>query len=366
MFALPAPNTFVVVQLDAMDSVSHLDNPELTEACRKLKNRKYLAYVGRREGLFWPDVPYYSYVFYFVHRGLKYKNELQQDVDPGMCVPVSPNTSHPLGRAPLDPGQPLPWNDCYVSPFFTTDARSRNIILDEEPQMFKVGIEDVIRFLGYVRKDRQDLADRLQPPEQQEGCAPVSDEYDDSESEFIDEETESADGVSVNGGSIDGELCGDECESKNGDEWNPTGQLEQQREFEDVIDEFEEMDAMLMEMVALKTSFDLNELEEVTDPAEFFGELKALEKLKEEHVIGKEREIEKARRIDEEFFSKLSQPNAAPSTVATSASSSPTSSPKTVSLQRECTESNHRRLRGVGLLKKVARTVKRIMKFFYS
>ena len=38
------------------------------------------------------------------------------------------------------------------------------------------------------------------------------------------------------------------------------------------------MDAMLMEMVALKTSFDLNELEEVTNPAEFFEELKALER----------------------------------------------------------------------------------------
>ncbi|KAK7032314.1 hypothetical protein VNI00_013273 [Paramarasmius palmivorus] len=371
MLALPESNTFIVVQLDPVDSVSHLDNPVLTEACRELSNKKYLAYVGLRDGLFWPDVPYYSFEFLFVHRGLKERDETGQSVDPGMCVPVLPNTSHPLGREPLDPGQPLPWNDCYVSPFFAVNARSRNIILDEEPQTFKLSIDDAVRLSGFVRRDRQDLADRLHPELQ---ARYVSDddsciEWAGSESEFADEEmseSESVDGASIDGKSTDGETCEDECEckSKDGDEWNPTGLMEEQRHFEEILDEFDEMDAMLMEMVALKASFDLSELEEVTDPAEFFEELKALTKLKEEHVINKELEIEKARRIDEEFFSKLSQPNA-PSTTTTSSSCSQTSSPTTVSLPTECKGNNSQHLPGVGLLKKVTRTLRKMMKFFY-
>ncbi|KAK7031210.1 hypothetical protein VNI00_013626 [Paramarasmius palmivorus] len=330
MITLPTPDALLVVQLDPVDSVSYLDNPELTEACRKLKNKKYLAYVGLRNGLLWPDVPYYSYEFYFVHQGLKYEDELQQVIDPGMCAPILPNTSHPLGRAPLNPGQPLPWKDCYVSPFFAVDARSRNIVLDEEPPViYQVGIDDAVRFAEYVNRDRQDLADRSSPPEQQDQhlsgghcCCCLEYESDDEE---LDR-----------------------------NEWNPTDQMERQRELEEVIEEFEEKDAELMELVALKTSFDLTELDEVTDPAGFFEELKVLEKLKEEFVTSrKQREIEDANRIDEEYFSKLSCASALSTTSSLPSHPPPASPPLVPSI-------------APGLLGKVTQTVKSLVKLFYS
>ncbi|KAK7030871.1 hypothetical protein VNI00_013981 [Paramarasmius palmivorus] len=328
MFALPTPNAFVVVQLDPEDSVAHLNNPALTEACRKLRCKKYLAHVGLRDGLFWPDVPYYSYEFYFVHQGLKYKDELGQEVDPGMCVPVLPNTSHPSGRPPLNPVQHLPWDDCYVSPFFAIHARSRNVILDEKPPMLlEVGIDDAVRLSGYVNKDRQDLAERLQQPEQQqEHFGPNHCCCSDHESDVG---------------------------SPGGDEWNPTGEMKQLAELGELIDEFDEIDAEMMELAALTTSFDLNELDEVTDPAEFFEEMKAFEELKENLVASrKQREIEDARKIDEAYFSKLSQPADGPSAIpAQMTRLTPKDSNLTV---------------GTGLVGKVTQTVRNFMKFFYS
>ncbi|KAK7030873.1 hypothetical protein VNI00_013983 [Paramarasmius palmivorus] len=324
MFTLPTPDAFVVVQLDPVDSVSHFNSPELTEACRKLKNKKYLALVGLRDGLLWPDVPYYSYDFYFVHKGLKCKDESQQDIDPGMCVPVLPNTSHPLGRAPLRPGRPLPWNDCYVSPFFAVDARCRNVTLDEEPPvLFKVSIDDAVRFSGFVDQDRQDIADRSpseQPTLPSRCCCTLE---------------QSSDVEPV------------------GDQWNPTDEMEEFRELEEIIDEFEEMDAEVMELAALKVSFDLTELDEVTDPAEFFEELKAFEKLKEELVTSrKRREIEDARKIDEEFFSKLTQPDV------------PSTTPVPMTARSKTLDTVP--TPGTGLIGRVTQNVKSFMRFFYS
>lgn len=40
-----------------------------------------------------------------------------------MVIPVLPNTRHPSRRPPLDPGAPLPWRKCNISPLVVTWAK---------------------------------------------------------------------------------------------------------------------------------------------------------------------------------------------------------------------------------------------------
>ncbi|EEB94774.1 hypothetical protein MPER_06358 [Moniliophthora perniciosa FA553] len=225
MVVSPSPRHFVVVQLDPVDSVAHLNNPELTEACQRLVNKKYLAFVGDRDGLFWPDIPYYGYSFYFVHQGLKDKDEDQQQIDPGMCTPVLPNTSHPLGRAPLDPGQPLPWSDCYISPFFSMFARCHTVALEKEPPMrLHLSIDDTTRWFGYVVVDRMTRSEQLAPPKQQ--VSPTLSKAFDADSHHdggSDDEGYKDEGTDVQGSYNGAHVHGS---------WNPTREEEQAMELE--------------------------------------------------------------------------------------------------------------------------------------
>ncbi|KAI3619465.1 hypothetical protein WG66_012931 [Moniliophthora roreri] len=322
---LPTPGHFVVVQLDAVESVAHLDNPELTEACQNLKNKKYLALVGDRDGLFWPDVPYYGYSFSFVHEGLKYEDENQQPIDPGMCAPVLPNTSHPLGRAPLDPGQPLPWNDCYISTNFSIFARCHTV------ELLQCACISVLT--------TRNRSEQLAPPEQQVSPTPTKAFHADSQDD------EGSDGGVY-------------------ESWNPTHEMERAMKLEEILEEIEEIDAELMELVVFRTSFDITELKQVTDPAELIEELEAFETLKDELVLGqRRRKIEDARKIDEGYFTKLNQSgNDTPST-STSSSPSPTPSPTPSAVPKV---PDSLRARGARLLKTVGRMMKRIVKLFHS
>ncbi|EEB89994.1 hypothetical protein MPER_11858 [Moniliophthora perniciosa FA553] len=290
MVILPSPEHFVVVQLDPVESVAHLDIPELTEACRKLKNKKYLAFVADRDGLFWPDIPYYGYTFYFLHQGLKHEDEDQQPIDPEMCTPVLPNTTHPLGRAPVDPGQPLPWNDCYISSNFSTFARSRTVVLEKEPPMrLHLSNADAVRWFGYTVADHRKLSEST-PPEEQVP-PPSSKAFDAGSHDYAVSNGEVLDGEGSDDESFDDESSDDEGSNDEGSDdegtdngarehegWNPTREKEELTRLEGVIEEFEEFDAELLEEVVFRTSFDLTELDQVNDPAELMKEVGAFEK----------------------------------------------------------------------------------------
>ncbi|EEB93383.1 hypothetical protein MPER_07966, partial [Moniliophthora perniciosa FA553] len=141
--------------------------------------------------------------------------------------------------------------------------------------------------------------------------------------------------------------------------WNPTREKEELTRLEGMIEEFEEIDAELLEDMVFRTSFDLTELDQVNDPAELMKEVRAFEKLRDELVKGeKQRKIESARRIDDEHFAKLSS-NHTPST--SGASPSPTPLPTPVVPP---SAPARLRARGAKLLKKVGRTMRRIVKLF--
>lgn len=71
-----------------------------------------------------------------------------------MSVPILPNRTHPLSREPLDPGYPLPWNDCYISDFIQFDARVATNETEEEPVCWATS-EEAARIQDYFGEDIQ-------------------------------------------------------------------------------------------------------------------------------------------------------------------------------------------------------------------
>ncbi|EEB96737.1 hypothetical protein MPER_04079 [Moniliophthora perniciosa FA553] len=118
-----------------------------------------------------------------------------------------------------------------------------------------LNIDDTVRWFGYVNVDCRNRS----PPAQSVSLPPRkvhrTDHHDD-----------------------------EDCEDGIHESWNPTSEMERATELEDLLDELEEFDDELMKLAVVRTSFDVTELEQVTDPAEFMAELKAFETLRDELV----------------------------------------------------------------------------------
>ncbi|ESK95369.1 hypothetical protein Moror_3894 [Moniliophthora roreri MCA 2997] len=81
------------------------------------------------------------------------------------------------------------------------------------------------------------------------------------------------------------------------------------------LDPIEEHNAIVMRQVVLNASFDLSEVEQPNDPADLFEEIRVFRQLYEDLEIGrKERNIERARQVDEAYFANLSQTGKTPRT----------------------------------------------------
>ncbi|KAE9398354.1 hypothetical protein BT96DRAFT_822092 [Gymnopus androsaceus JB14] len=118
----PQVGSFVVFSLDPISMVERFCNPSLTHACQNLKMGKYVAYISQVISPY-PST-HVSAALHFVFQGTSsptfdWIEGIQQD----MAIPVLPNTRHPSRRPPLDPGVPLPWNSCSISPLVVTWAK---------------------------------------------------------------------------------------------------------------------------------------------------------------------------------------------------------------------------------------------------
>ncbi|KAK7455163.1 hypothetical protein VKT23_011034 [Stygiomarasmius scandens] len=123
MDSIPTGGTFVVFSLDLVASVAHLESQELTAACKilELSQSKYVAYVRRDLGdLPMPWNQYNPFDFHPVWQGHENPpfpvkaRQLKSD----MFFPVLPNSYQPSScpeHAHVEPSQPLPWDDCYIS-----------------------------------------------------------------------------------------------------------------------------------------------------------------------------------------------------------------------------------------------------------
>uniref|UniRef100_A0A0W0FRG2 Uncharacterized protein n=1 Tax=Moniliophthora roreri TaxID=221103 RepID=A0A0W0FRG2_MONRR len=270
MCSLPSVRSFVVVNFDPVATVSHLDNPELTTACKRLETKKYVAYVSLDAGVLELEVPYHSYLFYIVRQGLR-KNEAK-GITEEMSVPILPNTSHPSSRRPMHPDKPLPWDDCYISEAFFTEARFPTVFLNEVPKpRIEVPTKEARKMERYMRQDNKEMKDfarRIKTPDARDRSnrredEAVENQLDTSHNGTREDQEPDKDPPTNNGTHSEHHI-----EQNVHDDANST---------ESDHNLIEEHNAIVMRQVVLNASFDLSEVEKPNDPADLFEEIKVFQ-----------------------------------------------------------------------------------------
>ncbi|KAJ7151254.1 hypothetical protein C8R46DRAFT_1305091 [Mycena filopes] len=118
--ALPTVGACAVLTIDPVASLDPeiRGDSEAVAACERLVNKEYLVLVSKRRGLCDQWAPYNEYTVRFILQGepISY---LDRCIDSTMSIPIAPMTynKHPSSREPLQPSNPLPWNDCYITGF---------------------------------------------------------------------------------------------------------------------------------------------------------------------------------------------------------------------------------------------------------
>ncbi len=98
-----------------------------------------------------PDKPWYRYRVCPIAPSLRAEDK-DEGYAPEMCMPIFPNTSHPLGRPSVRTVPVFPYDNCYHWAEFHTDirVRARPELFDERRAILLPGAEkvDMNRHLG--------------------------------------------------------------------------------------------------------------------------------------------------------------------------------------------------------------------------
>ncbi|KZT71949.1 hypothetical protein DAEQUDRAFT_686800 [Daedalea quercina L-15889] len=121
-YLLPRLGTYLVVQLDPVQMVEPLHDPVLSAAAQQLRTQKYVGHMFEFEELPMPDRPDQKCCIALVGQGPCAENQ-DSFIEPTMCVPISPETEHPLSREPLQPMPPFPFARCYQYTFAIAEVR---------------------------------------------------------------------------------------------------------------------------------------------------------------------------------------------------------------------------------------------------
>lgn len=115
----------LTIRLNPVAMVEHLDDAVALQAARRMSSRTYIGYVDCLRDFPLPVKPYHKCSIQFVGQGLptRLKDEF---VERDMCVPIYPNTLHPLAREPLRAKPPSLFPDCYQYSFVTATVRVPN------------------------------------------------------------------------------------------------------------------------------------------------------------------------------------------------------------------------------------------------
>ncbi|EIW54181.1 uncharacterized protein TRAVEDRAFT_76103, partial [Trametes versicolor FP-101664 SS1] len=120
----PNTSTYAVIRMNPIAMVKDLHDPEALAAAEGLQPKAYLIYIDYELELPFPNKPWYRYDVSAIAPSLR-----AEDVDEGyaadMCVPIFPNTSHPLGRTPVRTEPVFPYSNCYHWAEFKMEIRVR-------------------------------------------------------------------------------------------------------------------------------------------------------------------------------------------------------------------------------------------------
>ncbi|KAJ6608306.1 hypothetical protein B0H10DRAFT_457638 [Mycena sp. CBHHK59/15] len=149
--SVPRPGAWAVLTIDPIASVEYLDDREATLAAQKIVTQKYVVYVENNYQFFNPTIPYQENPVSFLIQGQPLASP-DDCVDSSMSIPVLPAVEHPSSREPLKPSQPLPWPNCYLSPFISVEVRSPTLITTG-PVDCRLDIPERLRHERLMRED---------------------------------------------------------------------------------------------------------------------------------------------------------------------------------------------------------------------
>ncbi|TRM70620.1 hypothetical protein BD626DRAFT_449235 [Schizophyllum amplum] len=332
--SVPLRNSYVVVWIDPLETLEHLDDEEVRQACRSHDCGKYVAVITRGIGLPIPSFRYHTYKIDFLVQGLP-RDEPDKHFMSAMSCPVLPNTSHPEGRRPVKPIAPLPWANCYHRARCRDTVKFRLRYSNDRPQSY-LNIPEVMLLEQYLCEDldryetlRDCHASGTTPAphevsELTQLTIEAADEQYTERPEWEDipanSEFEDEDGVPRNGDRlsqrdlVDGSEPSEDRESD--DEGRPEdSEASAEDEPEDAQgDDFgaavlaamigHEQDGGVLRMV-LNVSYDLSLVDSPPDPTGYFKEMEAIAQIEEDFKQRMLRNIEEVKRQDEEYMASL-------------------------------------------------------------
>ncbi|KAI0327931.1 hypothetical protein GY45DRAFT_1327002 [Cubamyces sp. BRFM 1775] len=132
-FYSPSPRSYAVIRLNPEDMVRPFDDAQALLQAQAMRPKSYLIYLHMERALPFPDQPWYRFEIEPVATSLRPEDKAL-GITSDMCIPISPNSSHPTGREPLKP-QPeglFPYDNCY----HWFDAKLVDVRIKARPEAF--------------------------------------------------------------------------------------------------------------------------------------------------------------------------------------------------------------------------------------
>ncbi|KAJ3000244.1 hypothetical protein NUW54_g3843 [Trametes sanguinea] len=110
----PSPGTYVVMRLNPVETVRHLDDPIAYKEAQEMGPKSHLVILELERALPFPNRPWYRFDVHSIAPCVR-DAEPQKGLTSDMCIPIFPNTYHPNGRAPVrpEPEGLFPYSNCY-------------------------------------------------------------------------------------------------------------------------------------------------------------------------------------------------------------------------------------------------------------
>ncbi|VDC07842.1 unnamed protein product [Peniophora sp. CBMAI 1063] len=157
LYRYPNLGDFVVLSLDPIASVGHLD-AIAKQAAAQIERRKYVALCIQTHGLPLPTKPTHPYDFLFVRRGRPTPRLPDVDTEDS-CLAISPNETSVLDQPAVRPVQPLPWDDCYLDMTygFPRPCRVTSIERDYVP-VLPISVPEILRIQDHTQEHLSRIA----------------------------------------------------------------------------------------------------------------------------------------------------------------------------------------------------------------
>ncbi|KAK7046561.1 hypothetical protein R3P38DRAFT_2874451 [Favolaschia claudopus] len=323
-YIIPEYGAFVGFTLDPIASLSQgaQSDPEAVELCKKLVCKQYVGIVVDREGLYMPWLPYNSCYVRLIQQGQP-KGDPEQFIEPSMSVPVLPMTedpeSHVSGRTPIKPSEPLPWKDCYISiaadavvrspSMWTTDVPNWTIDEDQQDELHVMMVTDIRRMDLLQAQAQASRAPFTNPgaPNESSASPPAQEARDTSRTSPDLSPVGISDGVETHPRTHHG--SGSDSASNSVSE--PDADDEELEDDDEAL--FNELfGGSPSTEFALTVHFthDLLSVKEFNDPADYYKEAKAIEKIeqdaaprvKESRALKLKDEIKRAKEADSALY----------------------------------------------------------------